>query len=84
MYVCMYVCIYIYIFMSLSLSLSLYIYIYIYIYIIQVPTFDYSNNMHSFGRADQSSKGNTPGLHSKIPAYNIFARGWVAQEPICS
>ena len=26
----------------------------------------------------------TPGLHNKIPAYNIFARGWVAQEPICS
>ena len=26
----------------------------------------------------------TPGLHNKIPAYKIFARGWVAQEPICS
>ena len=26
----------------------------------------------------------TPGLHNKIPGYNIFARGWVAQEPICS
>ena len=25
---------------------------------------------------------NTPGLHNKIPAYNIFARGWVAQESI--
>ena len=23
----------------------------------------------------------TPGLHNKIPAYKIFARGWVAQEP---
>ena len=21
----------------------------------------------------------TPGLHNKVPAYNIFARGWVAQ-----
>ena len=26
----------------------------------------------------------TPGLHKKIPAYKVFARGWVAQEPICS
>ena len=24
----------------------------------------------------------TPDLHNKIPAYDIFARGWVAQEPI--
>ena len=27
---------------------------------------------------------NTPGLHNKISAYNIFARGWVAQKSICS
>ena len=26
--------------------------------------------------------GSTPGLHNKIPALKIFARGWVAQEPI--
>ena len=26
----------------------------------------------------------TPGLHNKIPAYKIFARGWIAQEPFCS
>ena len=26
----------------------------------------------------------TPGLHNKIPAQKISARGWVAQEPICS
>ena len=26
----------------------------------------------------------TPGLHNKILAQKIFARGWVAQEPICS
>ena len=24
----------------------------------------------------------TPGLYNKIPAHKIFARGWVAQEPI--
>ena len=24
----------------------------------------------------------TPGLHNKIPALKIFARGWVAQETI--
>ena len=26
------------------------------------------------------SFGFTPGLHNKIPAYKIFARGWVAQK----
>ena len=26
----------------------------------------------------------TPGLHNKIPALKIFARGWVAQKSICS
>ena len=26
----------------------------------------------------------TPGLHNKFPAHKIFARVWVAQEPICS
>ena len=25
----------------------------------------------------------TLGLHNKIPAHKIFARVWVAQEPIC-
>ena len=25
-----------------------------------------------------------PGLQNKIPAYKIFARGWVAQEPFFS
>ena len=28
------------------------------------------------------SDGSTPGLHNKIPAHKIFARVWVAQEPI--
>ena len=32
----------------------------------------------------ETCASHTPGLHNKIPAYNIFARGWVAQEPICS
>ena len=26
----------------------------------------------------------TPGLHHKIPHHKIFARVWVAQEPVCS
>ena len=26
----------------------------------------------------------TPGLHNKIPAYKIFARGWVAQKSFFS
>ena len=29
-------------------------------------------------------KGITPGLHHKIPPQKIFARVWVAQEPIRS
>ena len=29
-------------------------------------------------------RAGTPGLHNKIPAYKIFARGWVAQEPFFS
>ena len=31
-----------------------------------------------------SNDNNTPGLHRKILHHNIFARVWVAQEPICS
>ena len=35
----------------------------------------------------RSPRGNqrfpTPGLHNKIPALKIFARGWVAKESIC-
>ena len=71
----------------MSLSFSLYIYIYknIYIYI-YIDIYIYI----------QGPKGCpsvqhvvcvvivTPGLHNKISAYNIFVRGWVAQEPICS
>ena len=32
--------------------------------------------------ANMAFHGVTPGLHNKIPALKIFARGWVAQEPI--
>ena len=36
-------------------------------------------------RAERSARSNgTPGLHNQISAQKIFARGWVAQEPICS
>ena len=34
--------------------------------------------------SDPISADPTPGLNNKIPAKKIFARGWVAQEPICS
>ena len=30
------------------------------------------------------TSADTPGLHNKIPAYKIFARGWVAQKSFCS
>ena len=34
---------------------------------------------HALERKQQK---HTPGLHNKIPAQKIFARVWVAQEPI--
>ena len=82
----MYVYIYIYIY--------IYIHIYIYIYIfnthvcVQAPLRSHGTRA---GRALTHCSclgGNqtrvTPGLHNKIPAHKIFARVWVAQEPICS
>ena len=33
---------------------------------------------------DNAHYHDTPGLHNKIPAHKIFARVWVAQEPIFS
>ena len=35
-----------------------------------------NNNNDNHNNINNSS---TAGLHDKIPAYNIFARGWVAQ-----
>ena len=32
------------------------------------------------GQQRVRQKANTPGLHNKIPAHNIFARVWVAQK----
>ena len=32
--------------------------------------------------SDRQDPVATPGLHNKIPALKIFARGWVAQESI--
>ena len=34
--------------------------------------------------SDSNDNDDTPGLHNKIPVKKVFARGWVAQEPICS
>ena len=39
--------------------------------------------MNRTGSPRARSNDNTPGLHNRIPAYNIFARGWVAQTSIC-
>ena len=52
-------------------------YIYIYIYMSARLIYIYIY-IHTYMRPVR------PGLHNKIPAYNIFARGWVAQEPLGS
>ena len=43
-----------------------------------------SREMEVFLASAMYSQCTTPGLHNKIPANEIFARGWVAQEPIHS
>ena len=75
--------------------IHLHIYIYIYIYILKHNVFQrrrYSPECF-WGRVNRQSltvskqrptrQWHTPGLHNKIPAHKIFARVWVAQEPIC-
>ena len=44
-------------------------------------SYNITNNLYIY---NSYSSFNTPGLHNKIPANKIFARVWVAQEPICS
>ena len=39
----------------------------------------FSSNNCSSSSSSNNSNSNTPGLHNKIPALKIFARGWVAQ-----
>ena len=62
-------------------------YIYIYIYI-HTQTHIMTNIIIDLGREQQRDgapvrhEAFTPGLHNKIPALKIFARGWVAQESI--
>ena len=52
-----------------------YVCAYIYIYIHKHYAYAYDIN-------DNNGTTTTPGLHNKIPAQKIFARGWVAQESI--
>ena len=62
-------------------------YIYIYIYINKQQQY-LNNNMRNTAtspakpRSWGATNRTTPGLHNKIPAHNIFARVWVAQESI--
>ena len=77
--------------LSLSFSLSLYIYIYTYTYTyIQYYSYSISPSPLTFpglGSGVRSQcpfeRAGTPGLHHKILHNKIFARVWVAQEPIC-
>ena len=61
-------------------------YIYIYIYIVGTAQFQHILEPLARERLDTrwSKYPSTPGLHNKIPAYKIFARGWVAQKSCCS
>ena len=40
---------------------------------------DNGSNHNNNTDNNDNTHDSTPGLHNKIPAYNIFARGWVAQ-----
>ena len=67
----------------------IYIYKYIYIYILCLcerrPVWRLAISTSAEGQPAASRRQcYTPGLHSKIPPHKIFARVWVAQEPICS
>ena len=65
-----YIYIYIYIYIHTHTHVYLYVYIYIYIYIC------FLRCAHAWLLGALL----TPGLHNKIPAHKIFARGWVAQK----
>ena len=43
-----------------------------------------SNNSNSSNSNNDNSNDNTPGLHNKIPALKMFARGRVAQKSFLS
>ena len=67
-----------YIYIYICIYVCMYVYIYIYIYIYYIHTY-----IHGTPRGTIVLSF-TPGLHHKIPAHKIFARVWVAQEPISS
>ena len=85
---------------SYNTFIYMYIYIYIYtnVHYIHIHIYIYHTFRRSFvyQKAQPSqhllkpmfltnkSPRATPGLHNKIPTYNIFARGWFAQTSICS
>ena len=77
----MYICTYIHI----VTCIRIYIYIYIHIYVVYTHATNQVCYMsccahYLFECCLLFSTGlPTPGLHNKIPAYKIFARGWVAQ-----
>ena len=97
LYICMYVYIYIYIYLCVYIYIYIYIYICIYrsithirhIYIVfrkgRSPRGSDSTSLRRRRYSFMYCTGfTTPGLHNKIPAHKIFARVWVAQEPIFS
>ena len=92
--ICIFI-IYVYTYKSLSLYIYIYTCIYIYIYIHIMYVCMYTSNSYKEPQTsgtrqepfDETSGGltmrgalNTPGSHSKISRYNIFAKGWVAQK----
>ena len=69
--------------MYVCVSLSLYIYTYIYIYIYLYAQ-DSRPDTRGVDPRHEQDRRSTAVLHNKIPPHKIFARVWVAQEPICS
>ena len=76
--------IYIYIYIHMCVYVCIYIYIYIYIFVYMTAGGGRPGETVKLRGLEWNSQVHTPGLHNKIPAYNIFARGWVAQEPFFS
>ena len=61
--------------------MCVYIYIYtLFVYVLSIVCCNCSIVSQLGSPESVRASDSTPGLHNKIPALKIFARGWVAQE----
>ena len=65
------------------ICICIYIYIHTYVYKGGSRGVSVARLRRGVSVARPRGEGDTPGLRYKIPALKNFARGWVAQEPIC-